>query len=358
MVKLVCLLGLGLLSAAAATNAVGSAGCGKPLTSKYTEGETTYDVSFTAPSGEERSYQLFVPDGYDESEPLPLVFSVHGWGGTSLEDSCDSGMTAVAKNTSEFIVAHLQGMQDYPKGQKSQWGAWHFNGSCQNGGVSCDTSQRTDQYCYESNDDCQDCDWTTCVDDVGFVDALFDAVEGELCVDTTREYVTGMSNGGMMTYQLGASLSHRLAAIAPVAGSMHWQNLVVPEIPIAVLDIHGTQDTTVPGNATDADGKVSDGTWWYYSTEELHHSWHLNDACRLGSPHQYPTSWDGVDGLYCVSECDDDSLVRCVWDGKHQYFGGKGEKYIFDCTPENLDEVYADNGFLVWEFFKKHSLAL
>ena len=57
----------------------------------------------------------------------PLIFSIHGWGGTSLEDSCDSGLTAVAKNTSGYIVAHLQGMQDYPKGNPSNWGAWHFN---------------------------------------------------------------------------------------------------------------------------------------------------------------------------------------------------------------------------------------
>ena len=45
-------------------------------------------------------------------------------------------------------------------------------------------SKSTDQYCYDSNTNCEDCDWTSCYDDVAFIDELYDVFEevgGWLC---------------------------------------------------------------------------------------------------------------------------------------------------------------------------------
>lgn len=39
------------------------------------------------------------------------------------------------------------------------------------------------------------CDWTTCVSSDAFNTALLDALEDEFCLDVTREYATGQSNG-------------------------------------------------------------------------------------------------------------------------------------------------------------------
>jgi polyhydroxybutyrate depolymerase len=39
-------------------------------------------------------------------------------------------------------------------------------------------------------------------------------------VDVRRVYVTGMSNGGMMTHRLGRELSGKIAAIAPLRTSI------------------------------------------------------------------------------------------------------------------------------------------
>lgn len=339
-----------LLGSAATAGAVSpSSGCGKDL--PYATGSTqSGTMSF---GGEERTFSVFLPDAFDNKQPLPLIFSMHGWGGNPLEDACDSGLTAVAKNTSAFVVAHLQGLADYPVKDTSGWGSWHFNGSCADGGVSCDTSQRPDKYCYTSNTNCQDCDWTTCVDDVAFVDALYDEFEASLCIDTDREYATGQSNGGMMTYQLGASLSHRLAAIAPISGSMAWGKAVAPETPIPVLAVTGTHDKTVPGNGT-ADGKTSDGTWWYYSMDQLADEWSKGQQCD-GLESVYETMYDGHDKLWCKTKCANVDHVLCSWNGAHNYYSAPRMDYIFTCTPENLDETYFRNGFLVWEFFAKHS---
>lgn len=55
----------------------------------------------------------------------------------------------------------------------------------------------------------------------GYIPSLYDTIESQLCIDTTREYVAGESNGGMMTYQLATDMSSRLAAAAPQFGSFH-----------------------------------------------------------------------------------------------------------------------------------------
>ena len=308
--------------------------------------------------GRARAYEAYVPATYSASggAPLALVLSLHGMGGTSREDACDSGTTAVARDTGAFIAVHPQGLSDIDRKNPAAWTSWHFNGTCQNGGVSCDTRQTPDRYCYASNAACGDCDWTTCADDVGFLEALLDALEAAWCVDRDRVYATGQSNGGMMAYQLGAALSPRLAAIAPISGSLHWGRLVAPRAPIPVLAVTGTNDRTVPANASGGAPYASDGTWWYYTMAGLAAGWRDAQACDGVEAH-YATSLDGVDGLWCKTACSNVDHVLCSWSGAHNYFTGPGAKYVYHCAPENRDETYYDNGRLVWEFFSRHTRA-
>eukprot|EP00622_Pseudochattonella_farcimen_P000753 FR735306.1.p1 GENE.FR735306.1~~FR735306.1.p1 ORF type:complete len:185 (+),score=27.83 FR735306.1:55-555(+) len=159
----------------------------------------------------------------------------------------------------------------------------------------------------------------------------------------------------MMTYQLGASLSHRLAAIAPISGSMAWEKVVTPEEPVAVFAVTGTSDTSVPGNGT-SEGKTTDGTWWYNSMDHLAEQWSDAQQCD-GVESVYTTMYDGVDKLWCKTKCGNVDHVLCSWNGYHNYFGGQKEHYIYSCDPEDLSETYYKNGFLVWEFFSRHSKA-
>src|SRR5262249_50831546 len=83
-------------------------------------------------------------------------------------------------------------------------------------------------------------------DDVAFVDSLLDALEARLCIDPSRVYATGVSNGGGMVARLGCDLSDRLRAIAPVAGGYSSLPPCKPARPLSVLEIHGTSDHIVP----------------------------------------------------------------------------------------------------------------
>jgi len=330
----------------------GSAGCGGSAPAATTG--STFGGTFEF-GDVERTYSAFVPSTYDPASPLPLVMSFHGWGGTSLEDACDSGLTAVAANTGAFMVVHPQGLSDYESDNPSEWGSWHFNGTCQNGGASCNTNKSPNRYCYESNADCQGCDWTTCADDTAFLSALYDHFEATLCVDLDMMYATGMSNGGMMAYQMGASLAHRLAGIAPTAGSLHWNALVEPEAPIPVFAVTGRRDATVPGNASGSNAYSSDGTWRYYTMDGLAEAWGDAQECD-GVEAPYPTSFDGVADLWCKTKCSNIDHVLCSWNGGHNYYTGPGMNYEYSCTPENADETYYSHGELVWEFFSRQSL--
>merc|ERR1719247_3758747 len=220
-------------------------------------------------------------------------------------------------------------------------------------------SSQSNNYCYSSCHGCpgaDGCDWTTCLDDItptgighssvdGFIPQLYDYIEQHFCIDVTREYHSGMSNGAMFTYQAGASMSSRLAAIVPVAGSFHNGFLQSPTSKVPVMDIHGTSDHTVPGNASSASAKFalsSDG-WYYEITGNIASKWAVANGCSSAHVSSYTPS--GVSSsvisktsLRCVNHgCD---TVTCAWNGGHVFFNGA-----------------SDNGKLVWNFLKQFNKA-
>lgn len=79
------------------------------------------------------------------------------------------------------------------------------------------------------------------VDDVHFVLALLDDLAVRTSIDRTRVYATGISNGAMMSYRLAAEASDRLAAIAPVAGTLVLP-FFHPTAPIPIMHIHSVDD--------------------------------------------------------------------------------------------------------------------
>lgn len=90
-------------------------------------------------------------------------------------------------------------------------------------------------------------------DDVGFIADLIDVLVADFAADADRIYVTGLSNGGMMTLRLGCELDEKIAAIAPVIASMpkNISATCAPAGPLPVLLMNGTDDPIVPWNGGD-----------------------------------------------------------------------------------------------------------
>lgn len=164
-----------------------------------------------------RTYYIHFPPVHESSSQLPLVLLLHGGGkGDGLTPAKYLGFTSLA-DSQGFVVA-------YPNGIDSYW-------------------RDGRGYTHRGESD-------TTVDDVGFISQLIDHLVREHNLDPKRVYVTGMSNGGMMTLRLGCELSAKLAAIAPVVANIP-KNIITncrPTRPLPVLVMNGTDDPLVPYN--------------------------------------------------------------------------------------------------------------
>lgn len=160
--------------------------------------------------GVARDYLLATPAR--TTGPTALVIALHGGGGNART------MTPRWLDTARregFAVAFPNGI-----GRKANMGTWNARGCC---GFAM----------------------TSDSDDVAFIGAMIDDIARDHRIDRARIYVTGLSNGGMLTYRIGAALAPRIAAIAVVSGAM-FGGEKPPATPLPVLIMHGEQDDVVP----------------------------------------------------------------------------------------------------------------
>jgi polyhydroxybutyrate depolymerase len=160
--------------------------------------------------GVARDYLLDAPA--KASGPAPLVIALHGGGGNAKTMTPRWLETARREG---FAVAFPSGV-----GRNANMGTWNAGGCCGFAMVSDS-------------------------DDVAFIGAMIDDIARDHRIDPKRVYVTGLSNGGMLTYRIGAALAPRIAAIAVVSGAM-FGGETPPATPVAVLIMHGERDDIVP----------------------------------------------------------------------------------------------------------------
>eukprot|EP00457_Paulinella_chromatophora_P010700 gb/GEZN01010812.1/.p1 GENE.gb/GEZN01010812.1/~~gb/GEZN01010812.1/.p1 ORF type:complete len:371 (-),score=9.89 gb/GEZN01010812.1/:98-1090(-) len=158
-----------------------------------------------------RTFNVYIPTGYSNSVPTPVVFVFHGGAGTATQAEQTYLMNPIA-DFNNFIVL-------YPDGVQKSFNA----GTCCGGANILQ------------------------VDDVTFFNMLLDRLETELCVDTRRVYSTGFSNGALMSHRLACEASNRVAAIAPVSGTLNIAPCE-PTRPVPIMELHGTADINIPFN--------------------------------------------------------------------------------------------------------------
>merc|ERR1711976_25270 len=199
-----------------------------------------------------RFYILGLPKYYDNTEPLPLIFSLHGWTETADGHLHYIPWTKLIKEEN-FVLVLPQGMDDDPDNAPS----WNCSSSVGPKGPTCDMDRNTwgDIVCHHSCPNCDSkssCDWASCYDDIGFMDFLIQRVTEQYCIDLDHIHLSGISNGGMFTYYVASQATDALglATIIPVAASPNNGFGDPPEanIPISIIDIHGLDDDTIPYN--------------------------------------------------------------------------------------------------------------
>jgi polyhydroxybutyrate depolymerase len=83
--------------------------------------------------------------------------------------------------------------------------------------------------------------------DLQFVAAMLDALESTLCIDTSRVYASGFSEGAYMVSLLACTMPNRFAAIGAVSG-LQLPPSCPTSRPVPVIAFHGTADPILDFN--------------------------------------------------------------------------------------------------------------
>jgi len=271
-------------------------------------------------AGQLRTYRLHRPRGAAEGRAMPLVIVMHGLGADGGMTQALSGFDAIADKHGFAVV--------YPDGLGRMWRFWeNLDGKIANGST----------------------------DDVGFIAALIDQFVKEGLVDRRRVYATGISNGGYMSNRLGCSLSDKIAAIAPVAGSMLklTTEQLRPSRVMPTMTFHGTADHIVQQNGTDAITKLG----LSLSASEVAAWWAKANGCAtVPQTESLPDKVD--DGTRVVRHtyrtAKDEPLVVYyeIEGGGHTWPGGNFQPEVL--LGKTSKEIVASE--LIWEFFRQHAL--
>ena len=251
-----------------------------------------------------REYSIYVPASYDGTTSFPLLFNLHGGGGTNSDWQAASDMRSIA-DTADFILAYPQARPDPSDGNSFNW-IPKVPGT---------------------------------FDDVPFFSSLIDAIASNYQIDQNRIYACGYSLGGDMTFELGCKLNNRIAAIAPVARTMQANpnSFCSPVHPTGVLSILGTNDLVSPYN-----GIIFGGIEYYISAAATHSYWATHNNCNATatmstvSPSVERYTWSTASGCAYVEELK-------VIGGGHDWPGSFGNMTI-DANTE------------IWQFVSRYDV--
>ncbi len=301
---------------------VASEGCGTSTVKEVSLEKRTLPES-------DRWYLLTTPPEHDGKTPLPLVVDYHGLAeGAEIHATFSSFGPYAAENG--FIVVGPHGT-----GEPVGW----------NVGIDPDTNP-----------------------DLVFTEDLLDQLGADLCIDTSRVYATGLSNGAWMSSAVACAMADRFAAVAPVAGIMR-PDACDPARPVPVLAMHGTADPILLFNGGVGDRLANSLEAPAGATTEPEAAIPEADLEGPGYPAN-AVAW--AEGNGCTGDPVDTELTPTVtqrtWDcpasapveflviegGGHSWPGsefGKAAESIVGPTDMSLDATDA-----IWKFFQRFAL--
>jgi poly(3-hydroxybutyrate) depolymerase len=247
------LAGIAAVNGSRPASAAATAGCGRTPT--LTSGTRTIQSG-----GQNRSFVLKVPDGYDRNYPHRLAFGFHWLGGTA----------------------------DQVAGGGSDGSAWAYYGM-----LSQDTAHTTIFVAPQGIGN----GWANSNgQDVTFTDDIIRLVENDLCVDTTQLFSVGFSYGGAMSYALACARANVFRAVAAIAAPGAISGCSGGTQPIAYMGIHGVNDSIQNGRALRDTFVRNNGCTPQNAPEpasgSLTHIITAYSGCRAG----YPVVWAAFDG--------------------------------------------------------------
>jgi polyhydroxybutyrate depolymerase len=256
-----------------------------------------------------RSMLVHLPAGFDPARPSPIVFLLHGSGGSGSGMLQASKLAATADRHG-FIVAA-------PDGGIAANGGFVWNIP----GVPTVTGK------VPTPED---------PDDVAYIGQALDWLAGQGCVDPSRAYVTGLSGGGRMSSWLGCVASERFAAIAPVVGLRAGNptpgdpqkpdpSTCRPKRPVPVIAFAGDKDTVNPiqGGGTG---------YWQYPMHAAEQRWAELNGCKAPMTIRRISA-----GVY-----------------EERYTACRGAADVVGVITEGAGHVWVADNDAMWAFFSRY----
>jgi polyhydroxybutyrate depolymerase len=278
---------------------VAAAACNRP----HPAGQSSQSFAF---DGQQRTYQLYVPKGYDGTKNVPVVFDFHGFGSNAVQQMVYGNFKPEAEKSTFLIVA--------PDGQGADR---HFNLTSEPG----------------------------LQNDLQMVPKLLDHIEATLCVDPSRVYSTGMSDGGAMTSVLACTQNKRFAAFAPVAVVL---NLPCGSTPVAFMGFSGSADPVVPYNG----GKVNCcGGTTLGAAPKAAAGWAAHDKCNA-TPEDTKVSSEVMKRTWSGCEPNGQVIFYTIVGGGHTWPGSPIKIASLGKTTDQIDASAT-----ISKFFQQHTLS-
>ncbi len=173
--------------------------------------------------GGDRPAMYALPYGFEPSQEMPLLISLHGFTGTAAWHDLYWGLSDLTRELGIMLLM--------PNGRKNIQGAqfWSATDACCNFGGAPD-------------------------DDDLYLRGLIEEAQIHFNIDPKRIAVLGHSNGGFMSYRMACDHADLVTHIGPLAGSsFSAQGRCNPSRPVSVFNVHGTWDFTIRygGRSTD-----------------------------------------------------------------------------------------------------------
>lgn len=150
----------------------------------------------------ERSYHVREPDGWNGTDPLPVLLHLHGWARQGTLIVQHQRISGATRRRGVLLVA--------PNGQRKTWDFWRDGGP-----------------------------------DTVFARAVLEDVKARYPVIEDKVFVSGYSYGSLMAWRFVCEDGADIAALLAIAGALP-QETVCAEAPREVRQVYGLKDGVLP----------------------------------------------------------------------------------------------------------------
>lgn len=241
-----------------------------------------------------REYIIHLPPSFNTLTKLPVIFALHGGGGTSKGAVPFYNLETLADKNNFIIV--------YPNALDKAWSIPGMTSRVK----GLDTS----------------------VNDLHFMNVLLDTMIAGYKADPEKVFFTGISCGAMFSYYLVNAMNSRITAIAAVCGGISETQAQMYSFkkPVSVLVINGTGDPLI---------KYEGGYGKLNKRNEGNEDANLVPTEKL------------VDKIVLLDRCNAKPQITMLPDNNAADKCTETE-YIYECAGVKVDFIKIENGGHTW----------